>query len=123
MSKPIVNTPGATHRRLFQVLTTDEKSAQLRDEVGFVFSAPRVLPEFLGGTIRLQKGQIVSAVLVGQDQLRDALIEDANLCERELFASLGPDPGTVGWEPRNSPGLGAGKDPEPTIEWSGKETL
>jgi hypothetical protein len=120
---PKVNTPGGQHRLLFRVVSTDDTSAQLQDEANYTFSVPRVVQEFLGSKITLQTGQIISAILAGPEQIRDAVVEDADFHERKIFESLGPAPNVPGWSPVNNPGHDAGKNPGPTIEWNGDESL
>jgi len=92
MSGSDVVVPGHSGRVFLYVVCISEDGcvAIVRDRAGFEFVVPAVLPEFLGDTIKLRGGQNISAVLVGQTGLTDALVEDG-LEERREFESARQD--------------------------------
>jgi len=93
-----VVVPGHAGRVFLHVVTISEDAcfAIVRDRTGFEFVVPATLPEFLGETIKLRAGQNISAVLIGQTGLTDALVEDG-LQERREFEGAPED--VQGWTP------------------------
>jgi hypothetical protein len=106
MTAPIANTPGVKGRQMFCVvkIAQDGSTARLLEPSGYQFDVRRTLPQFGGGTVTLQMGQVISAVLHGQSAIGDVLVENEELKERREFDNA-PDE-TVGWTPGVATGEG-----------------
>jgi hypothetical protein len=97
--------PAAAGRSYFEVIAVNQNgTARLRDAVGYEFESPSTLPEFLGDDVVLQPGQRISAVAVGQTELRDVVVEDG-LCERRQFDGERPSQ-RLSWTPGIATGPG-----------------
>jgi hypothetical protein len=104
-------------------ISTCGKFARLRDSNHCEFDSPRVLPAFgtklfgvdLPKTVRLEKGQIITGRLVGQDMLKDVWIVSGPGAdvERVTMDSVGPNPRPTASDP----------DPETLIENKSEEEL